>query len=424
MNDVIKYPYSKNRLMILDWSSLAYHQIFALASKKKTTSYFDISTPEDELYAWRTKMLYKLLGYIRSFNPRDIVITLEGSDVWRKHYVREYYNDNCDVHYDNTGYFIKFDNFIYHCTKNNEEINFKKLDSVKDVNILPEKKKKLKDLPEKIQKIFWDEVLPGYKSNRSKKRYWPFLVDYKVWRDYKEEFAKQIQKVIRCHVIGMDKAEGDDTIYVCSKYWGEKYDSIILISGDSDMNQLLNDDKLKIYNHKTKEFVNCTNPDVYLDLKVLTGDTSDNINGIALPCKKNQLGEVTARKLYESTDNCYEKAKMEGWDNQYIRNTKLIDLKKIPTDIQRELCYLLDNSKPKMGDINDLYSLNVTDVVINRMNTLRNQGFYALQSYEAIQDPSYKFNENVFIVDDEDDIDFNDTQRQFTGVNEVFGDPF
>ena len=167
--------------MIIDWASLSYHQLFALVSKKKTTSYFEIDSTEDELYAWRTNMISKLTKYIRLFNPRDLVVTLEGQNVWRNEFIENYYNNNCDIYWDESGYYIRFDNFLYKLFKDEKgTIELEKLDVIKDIETLPEKHKKLKDLPGHIQAMVW-EILPKYKGHRAKQSHWPFFIGKRKW---------------------------------------------------------------------------------------------------------------------------------------------------------------------------------------------------------------------------------------------------
>ncbi|GAG95029.1 unnamed protein product, partial [marine sediment metagenome] len=223
-NPLKSYPYSKNRLLIIDWSSLAYHQWFAIASKN-STAYLEIDDSEDELYVWRTRMINKMVDYIKLFNPRDILITLEGTKVWRNQIVRDYYNEHTTVYYDKSGYYLRFDNFLYKATKNEGGgIDVDKLDIVKDADLLPATHKKLGEMPDRAKELLWrlqyispklvaKPALPKYKGTRSAK-YWPFMTEKKDWKNHKEEFAKQIQKVFRSHTIGQSNAEGDDAIYV------------------------------------------------------------------------------------------------------------------------------------------------------------------------------------------------------------------
>jgi 5'-3' exonuclease len=419
-NPIDSYPHSNNRLLVVDWASLSYHQLFALVSKQNTARTFEMDTPEKELYAWNTGMMLKMLKYVKLFNPKDIVFTLEGTKVWRNDICKDYYNEHCEIYYDKTGYYLRYDNFLYYATKDDitRDISYKKLDVIKDIGRLPSEHKNLGAMPDRIQQIFWDDILPKYKGNRAKNDNWPFLVPKKKWKNYKEEYAHSAAKTFRAHVIGQNNAEGDDVIYVAVNLWKKKYDSIILITGDSDMHQLLSQDNLEIYNHRKEEMVVCPSPADVLEIKILSGDKSDNINGMALPGKKLQLGPAGAQKLYESVGNTYQVAKDDGWDKQYIRNQTLIDLSHIPTDVQRELCDLFKASEPKIEPT----PLNVTEKVFEEISTMKNLGFYAVNSLQMVEKNPDMFNPKMFGSKDKQPVAVAES-RKFESADKVFVDP-
>ena len=87
-NPIKTYPYSPNRLMVIDWASLSYHQMHSIKSEKRTTV-LNIESAEDEIRMWNNHMLSKVLKYIKLFNPKDIICALEGKNVWRFDYVRD-----------------------------------------------------------------------------------------------------------------------------------------------------------------------------------------------------------------------------------------------------------------------------------------------------------------------------------------------
>lgn len=419
-------PASNNRLVIVDWASLAYHQLHALNSKVKSARVVEFNTPEDELRVWRAGMLSKMMRYIKLFNPKDILLSKEGNKVWRSDYVKGWYSEYATVAYDNTGYYLRFDNFLFKFYKDRSgEIISEKLDVVKDLELVPDNAKPLKDMPQRIQDMCWLDVLPKYKGTRSKSE-WPFLIDKSEWRDYKEIFADELGKVFRAHVIGHGEAEGDDVIYVGLNHWKEKYDSIVLITRDSDLNQLKTVEKLMIFNHVKEEFVDCPKPRNFCECKILSGDKSDNINGIALPGKKTQLGEKGAVKLFESTGNIYNKAEKEGWDTQYIRNQRLINLDYIPTHIQREITELLDKSNPEMCAVEDIYAMGYSEKMVQEVSTMKNVGYYALNTKEYIDKHPDLFSKDLF-KSDKKEIDevanASSTKREFGDFSSVFEVP-
>ncbi len=101
-----EFPQSDNRLMVIDFGSLSFHQIFALQTKKKaqlheieTSGYtrseeLVLDTVEAEIKAWKAGMVTQILDSIRLFNPIDVVIALEGSKTWRHDLFKQYYREN------------------------------------------------------------------------------------------------------------------------------------------------------------------------------------------------------------------------------------------------------------------------------------------------------------------------------------------
>jgi len=368
----------KKTLLKIDWASLSYHQWWAIEAKKKTATQILIDSSDIELHTWRQCMLNEVLGYIKEFNPLDIYLSAEGNHLWRKDYVKQYYDTNTKIHYDKSGYHVVFDNVVIKMTKDaNGEIVTEKSNLKKSGANLPEKSVLLESAPQHIKDYIWDnQVVPKYKGNRNAD-HWPFYTDKNVWRDYKEVFAKELAPLFRGNVIGLDEAEGDDAIYVTINYLSEKYDEIILVTGDSDMNQLLTNPKLRIYNHKKREFVTVDNPDRERDIKILSGDSSDNIKGIGIATSALRLGDSGAAKLLDKGVDIYNTAKLEGWLNQFQKNQMLVNLQFIPTDIQRKLCEVIDNSKPELKSADEIgIALNMN--ASKTIDAMKNLGFYTL----------------------------------------------
>ena len=379
-NPMKTFPSNKNRLLVLDWASIAYHQMFGMVSKKNTSIHMKIDNSEKELAVWRAGMIDKFIRYLKLFNPRDIVIALEGIDVWRNRIYDSYYGEHTTITYDKTGYFVKFDNFVYKVANQNGEITVDRLGKDDEY---PDKEIELDKLSQKAQDAI-KAIIPTYKGGNRKKQPWEFYTKKSDWRDYKDKYAREISKVIRSMPVGLREAEGDDVIYVATNHLGKKYDDVVLITGDSDMNQLLTQPNLHIYNHRSDALVECHSPVDYLEAKILAGDTSDNINGMALPGKRNQVGDGGAIKMLESVDNVFKKAEDEGWDSQYTRNRKLIDLGYIPTEIQRQLCDLLDEAENELGSFAEVYSIGLTDKLVDELTTMKSVGYYALNELSDI----------------------------------------
>ena len=374
------YPFSKNRLMNLDWASLSYHQWFSMVSKKRTAYQFDIDTSAKEIAVWKSMMTSAMIKYIKIFNPMDIVFAMEGFNTWRKGVYSEYYEKNAVIRYDATGFYVSYDNQLVKLSKQPDgSMRSDKLkygDSLEYLKVVEFQK-----LSPAAKKAITD-ALPSYKGNR-KDRPWEFLTPKKVWTRVRDEFARELAPLFRGRLITLDEAEGDDVLFVSTRYNQGKYDSIVMITGDSDMNQLLDQKNLIIYNHRTEMLVNCLNPKGYLNAKVLSGDDSDNINGIVLPGKKQQLGPKTAQTLLDSVGNCYEAAKKGGWDKQYDRNRKLIDLEFVPTHVQRQICEMIDEPRPELAPFSAIYEIGVTERISKDLLALKEVGYYCVHPYES-----------------------------------------
>lgn len=136
-----------------------------------------------------------------------------------------------------------------------------------------------------------------------------------------------------CKVIQHPHLEADDIICLCKKYIRNAYPdtSIIIISSDCDLIQLI-DPKTsiinlqhKLLNDKCKDM----SPSQYVDIKIICGDTSDNIEGCF-----NKCGEKTALKLIHNKQLLKEKIrKNPGSLYTYALNTILIHFDNIPTHL-------------------------------------------------------------------------------------------
>lgn len=413
------YKSSKNRLLEIDWSSVAYHQWFGMVSKKNT-SRFDIITSDDEIRSWKNLMIGRMIRYVRLFNPKDIILSLEGNGIiWRKTEYAKYYRDNTNIYYDSLGFYVQFDNFVYRITKDPDG-NFidQKLDPLKPIPGKLIDFDKLSSIAKEAVKL----VIPEYKGTRKKQK-WEFLTHKSDWVKIRDSFIYDVAKIFRSKVVGHPLAEGDDILYVSTKYYEGKYDDIVLITGDSDFNQLLDQKNFVILNHRKDTIVDCVDPRRYLEVKILSGDNSDNINGIALPGKKQQLGEPKAEALIESVGNVYAAAKKDGWDNQYLRNRKLIDMSCMPLDIHNEIRDSIATMKSDLGAWEDIYAIGITPKQIAEITSMRDIGYYALCTNGEIDKNPNIFKEHLApkeAVCQEDGI-----QPSYTyGVGDMFSSSF
>jgi 5'-3' exonuclease len=183
----------------------------------------------------------------------------------------------------------------------------------------------------KRENIWRNELFPKYKANRTNDGFMggPF---FKMV--YEEElFQKGGAKAILKH----PKLEADDCIAISVKHLIERYPecNIYIITSDKDYLQL-NNHNVHLYNLAFKNIAESKsstgNPKDDLEIKIIMGDTSDNIPSVFPKC-----GPKTAQKCIEDPE--FFKKKMA--DNaeyyaQYELNKKLVDFNNIPENLVTE----------------------------------------------------------------------------------------
>jgi len=387
------YRSVNNRYLVIDWASMSYHKMFSLNTAKNREKY-GFQGAEGEIKLWRNFMLDELLKLVGLFDPMHIVFALEGKGSWRQQFVKEYYAEHATVYYDSSAYYVKSDNTAYEVRKAQdggfvvtpiEVPDFPKLESLKH--------RKLGELPPDKQYMLWgvyapngkDPILPAYKGTRGSNE-WPFSVDRKVWRKYKEDFAHEVAPLFRARAVACDGAEGDDVIYASARKFSGVGDDVIVVTHDSDMLQI-NFPKVKIFDHIKCNFMTVDDPVKYLDIKVLAGDTSDNIRGMSFVKSKTgkqdftvkrRFGAGTAATFVENFPNVYDVAKNNGWGEQYMRNRKLIDLSCTPVEVTSRLNGMLDEKEPELCGFELLDFWDVEPYYKDLMQNMRSYGYRSM----------------------------------------------
>ena len=207
---------------------------------------------------------------------------------------------------------------------------------------------------------------------------------HKMYSEYKanrkgmpEELAVQLPYAKKCmeylgyRVLTCEGYEADDILGTLSRAAGEEGVHAYILTGDRDSLQLINDN-VSVLLVKTKETLEYdgklfldtygVTPDVFVDVKALMGDSSDNIPGVA------GIGEKTAFKLigdFGNMDKLYDeyenstlspsvKQKLQnGRDMAYLsRDLALIDTH---TPIDTSLAASEYNG-PKKQELYDLFA--------------------------------------------------------------------
>ena len=194
-------------------------------------------------------------------------------------------------------------------------------------------------------KHYWRrDFFPQYKSNRKKGR----EADGKDWDAIFEVLNKikaEIKDNLPYKFLEVYGAEADDIIATICKHSQtekdrSKNEKIMIISGDKDFIQLQKYLNVKQYSPILKKLVNGSNPETYIKEHILKGDTSDGVPNVLSPdntftdgLRQRPLGK---KKIEAWLDMDISEFKDEVKRN-YQRNEKLIDLSKIPNELENEI---------------------------------------------------------------------------------------
>jgi 5'-3' exonuclease len=186
----------------------------------------------------------------------------------------------------------------------------------------------------KRQSIWRNEIFPNYKATRANGTEDGFMGGPFFKMAYEDElFQKGGAKAILKH----PHLEADDCIAISVKYLITKYPecTIYIITSDRDYLQL-NSHNVFLYNLAFKNIAenksSTGNPKMDLEIKIIMGDTSDNI-----PSAFPKCGPKTAQKCVEDPE--FFKKKMDNnpeYYAQYELNKKLVSFENIPEDLVKE----------------------------------------------------------------------------------------
>lgn len=234
------------------------------------------------------------------------------------------------------------------------------------------------------------KVYPEYKGKRKANRDGSginFDKFFPVLTEYIESLRVLLPNV---YILSSSGIEADDFIAVLvQKLEGN---NITNISTDKDFYQLYKYKGYRQYHPMTKKYIKVLNPALELHIKLLTGDTSDNI-----PQVRKKMGPKTAEKYYKQLDELFvldgdkisdiEKDIPAGdIESKYILNKLLIDMDLIPLEIQNTVHALYDNYefKPYNGrKAYDNFTEHKLTKVLGYIQEF-NEAFKPLKSYNEL----------------------------------------
>ena len=188
------------------------------------------------------------------------------------------------------------------------------------------------------------------------------------------DMVKQVMHDLGFHQEGVIGYEADDVIGTVSK----EIDDLIIVSGDRDLLQLINDHNqlwltkkgyTEYHHYNLETFINQYGiiPSQFIDVKALMGDSSDGYTGVT------GIGEKTALKLIQSHGSIDMllnnlstlTPKMQDKINTDMESLKMsLKLAKIITDVPLKMDALKDNSvftydKNHAQQVLEDYDLNI-----------------------------------------------------------------
>lgn len=151
-------------------------------------------------------------------------------------------------------------------------------------------------------------------------------------------------------VICVEGAEADDVVASLVSWYAD-FDSIMIVSADHDFIQLQKHENVKQYDPIRKHMITHDDPNAYLCEHILRGDPGDGVPNILSPADCFVTGvrqtPMTSKKLldYMSTlifsDTVFAR---------YEQNEQLIDLKKIPKELEEQIIFSFAEQANKRSD--------------------------------------------------------------------------
>lgn len=224
-------------------------------------------------------------------------------------------------------------------------------------------------------KLYWRKgIYSDYKANRKVMRL-KSDIDFEKFFPMLDEFMDNLKIVFpNFQFVKVDRCEADDIIGVMTANMNDK---IIVITTDRDMNQTTRRPNVEQWDPIKRKYVKSINIEKDLLLKIIKGDKGDNI-----PAIEKRVGDATAIKILErGLDNLSESARQN-----FARNELLIDLRKIPLDIQNSIVKTINDIDVSGFNGQALYSFLVKERLVGLTEEL--------QQYSGI---IKKINENIRI---------------------------
>lgn len=199
------------------------------------------------------------------------------------------------------------------------------------------------------------EIFPYYKAMRAKNRQ-ESNIDWSVVYGIFDKIKKEINDVFPYKVIDIKGVEADDIIGTISiangVYLGEGKEKILIVSSDKDFIQLHRYSNVFQWSNAQDKFVVHSDPEEYLKVHILKGDSGDGIpnvlsEGNVFVTGKRQTVMTKKRLdiLKESLENGKYPDGFENIEERISRNKMLIDLNYTPDHIKEQIHFEFNKEK-------------------------------------------------------------------------------
>jgi 5'-3' exonuclease, N-terminal resolvase-like domain/T4 RNase H, C terminal len=206
------------------------------------------------------------------------------------------------------------------------------------------------------RKYWRKDMFPYYKASRKKDRA-ESPYDWNMIFETLNRVREELKECFPYRVVQVDKTEADDIIgTICHKFGVELMNAttekILILSSDKDFMQLQKFANVEQYSPMAKKFLRSDNPSNFLREHIIKGDRGDGIPNI-LSQDDTFVQEIRQKPVSEKKLNSWLTQKPEDFcDERMLRNFKrnepLIDLSKIPNDVQAQIMEAFETA-PKNG---------------------------------------------------------------------------
>jgi 5'-3' exonuclease len=210
-------------------------------------------------------------------------------------------------------------------------------------------------------KHYWRrDIFPQYKASRKKNRDasghdWASIFEclHKIKEELKENSPYK--------VVDVDTCEADDIIAVLSTKYAA-HGKVMILSSDKDFAQLQKFPNVEQFSPILKKFIKEQLPAAQLKQMIIRGDKGDGIPNILSPdgvfTEGGRQKPITEVKIIQWMNQQPEDFCVGEMLRNYKRNEMLIDLSKIPNNLQENILDKYESVQPKTRQVFMNYMIN------------------------------------------------------------------